>query len=181
MANQEEILQELRTIGGETGTGASSQQIQGAAAAGATATGSPVQIGGVYNPSGISLSNGSIWPIQFDANGNIKTTLGTQLAGEDLTNDVFKVEQRFSNIYLTLASLTLVKSGAGFINRITFGHGSNPTLTIYDNTAGSGSITQVFNAGVPAGSYVLDVSHATGIAAVFAAPGNAIAVSVGYR
>ena len=181
MANQEEILQELRTIGGEAGTGSSSTQFQGAAAAGATATGNPVQVGVVYNPSGVSLSNGGIWPLQGDVNANAKMTLATALAGEDLTNDVIKTERRYSNVYLTLASLTLVKSGAGHLHRVTFGHGSNPTLTIYDNTSGSGAIMQVFGAGYPAGSYVLDETHATGIAAVFAAPGNAIAVSIGYR
>ena len=63
-------------------------------------------------------------------------------AGEDLTNDVQKVEQRFSSTRCTAD--TLVKSGAGFLHTISIAPTTAaPTaglVTIYDNTAESGTI-----------------------------------------
>jgi hypothetical protein len=80
-----------------------------------------------------------------DSSGNLKITQATTQAGEDITNDVQKVEQRFS--YQVLTADTLVKTGAGFIHTITCSQNdAAPTagsIIAYDNTAESG--TQIFN------------------------------------
>lgn len=95
--------------------------------------------------------------------GNLPVTLSTQIAGEDLTNNVLKVEERFNYSFNSLPSLSIVKSGSGFLHAVNIGMVSSPTITIYDNTTNSGQIIQNFNAGYPQGSYVLDVSFTTGL------------------
>ncbi len=137
-------------------------------------------LGAVYYPTPPSLASGASTSLITDQNGSLNVSQATLLAGEDLTNNVLRVERYYSNTYVTLASLTVIKSAAGFIHDITVGHTSNPTLTIYDNTAGSGSVQQIFGAGMPIGSYVLDVPTATGISFVFQ-PGIAPSLGVGWR
>lgn len=68
----------------------------------------------------------------------------TKIAGEDITDDVMKVEQQFSPAHITTATTTVVKSGAGLLHRV----GVNTpvaaaTITVYDNTAGSGTVLAV--------------------------------------
>lgn len=84
-------------------------------------------------------------------------------------------------VYLTLASLTSIKVGAGSTNSITFGHSSNPTLSLWDNASGaSNTAIFIFGAGVPAGSYVLDRNFSNGLTAYFGL-GNVPSVSIRYR
>lgn len=82
----------------------------------------------------------------FDGVNNwLTTTLGSILAGEDLTNNVMKVEQRFAYANVVATGTTTVKSGAGFIHNIVI---NNPctlasattetTIVLYDNIAASG-------------------------------------------
>ena len=69
--------------------------------------------------------------------------LATTIAGEDIVNDVTKVEQRFSylNIVLAAPTTTVVKSGVGFLHAITINKAAaTGVITIYDNTAGSGTL-----------------------------------------
>lgn len=75
-----------------------------------------------------------------DLSGNKRVTLGTLLAGEDLTVNVLKVEQRFIYANITTATTTTVKSGAGFLHSIVLNTlAASGSLVIYDNTAGSGT------------------------------------------
>lgn len=79
----------------------------------------------------------------FDTNtSSLGITSRTLLAGEDLTNNVQKVEQRFTPFSVTAD--TLVKTGAGFVHTITISPiTATPTaglVTIYDNTAESGTV-----------------------------------------
>lgn len=108
-----------------------------------------------------------------------------KLAGEDLTNDVMKVEQRFSYANITTATTTTVKSGAGFLHAITFNTPvASSVITIYDNTAGSG--TKIGTITLPAvllaqGAYTapLNVSFTTGLTIVTATAASDLTVS--YR
>jgi hypothetical protein len=76
-----------------------------------------------------------------------RVTLATTLAGEDLTNDVLKTEQRFS--LLNVTADTLVKTGAGFLHTITVAQTDAAptagTIVLYDNTAESGTIIQTIS------------------------------------
>lgn len=152
----------------------------------AAGTPTPLSIGGKYNASAPTYDDGDQVTSQYDINGNQKVTQGTLLAGEDLTNDVQKVEQRFSYAYCAGAD-TSVKSGAGFLHTITFSQidaaPTAGTIIIYDNTAESGTIifsstwtTAVF---YPT-TITLDVSFSTGLYIGFTTTAD-IGVTVSYR
>lgn len=120
-----------------------------------------------------------------DTSGHEAVALGTQIAGEDLTNDVLKVEQRFS--YVNISADTAVKSGAGFLHTVTFAQidaaPTAGTIIIYDNTAESGTIifsstwtTAVF---MPV-TITIDASFSTGLYVGFTTTAD-IGVTLSYR
>jgi hypothetical protein len=143
------------------------------------------KVGGVYNSSAPTLDNGDRGDLQMDVNGNTKITQATKLAGEDLTNDVMKTEQRFS--YALVTADTAVKSGAGFLHTLTFScNDAAPTagsIIVYDNTAESG--TQIFNHTFTTTAFTpftvtIDASFSTGLYVGFTTT-NDVNVTVSYR
>lgn len=68
-----------------SGSGASSQQVQGGAPAGAADSGNPVKVGGVYNATPPTLSDGQRGDVQLDSSGRIQvlTTASPLPAGTD--------------------------------------------------------------------------------------------------
>ena len=97
---------------------------------------------------------------------------------EDNTVGVFKVEQRFSYSYISSATTTTVKSGAGFLNAITITEAVASTIIVYDNTAGSGTIIASFVASAGVGTYHFNVSFGTGLTIVTA---GASKLTTSYR
>lgn len=101
---------------------------------------------GVANAAVQTWTEGDQVSQSMDLSGNQRITLGTLIAGEDLTNNRTVVEQRFSYDAVTATGTTTVKSGAGFIHLFTI---NNPvqlasattasTIVVYDNTAASGT------------------------------------------
>lgn len=123
---------------------------------------------------------------KLDDSDNLYITDGTLGAGEDLVNDVTKVEQRFLSSGVLTAD-TAVKSGAGFVHTVTFScNDAAPTagtIIIYDNTAESG--TQVFNHTFTTTPFVpftvfLDHTFATGLYVGFTTTAD-VNVTVSYR
>lgn len=136
-------------------------------------------VGGEYRASATTYADGDATVLQTDVNGNLKSTLATAVAGEDLTNDVLKVEQRFSYSNIASATTTTVKSGAGFLHSIVINTTAAGTITIYDNTAGSGTKIGTIAASVVIGSTMMyDVSFATGLTIVTAGASD---ITVSYR
>ena len=64
--------------------------------------------------------------------------LGQLLAGEDLTNDVLKTEDR--STYTNISASALIKSGAGRLKGFIVNSHSSGKLKLWDNTAGSGTV-----------------------------------------
>lgn len=152
----------------------------------AAGTPTPLSVGGKYNLAAQTYDDGDQVTTQYDVNGNLKNSLGTLIAGEDLTINVLKVEQRFS-YNAVIAADTLIKTGAGFLHCITFSQNDAAptagTIIIYDNTAESG--TQIFNWSVLTTTFMpftvfFDCSFATGLYAGFTTTGD-VNVSVSYR
>jgi hypothetical protein len=106
------------------------------------------------------------------------SSLQTKIAGEDLVADAQKVEQRFSNNYIATAATTVVKSGSGFLHTITLRETAAGAITIYDNTAGSGTIMAVLKASIAEQTFILDVAFGTGLTIVTAAANK---LNVSYR
>jgi len=90
----------------------------------------------------------------LDANSNVGTTLATTLAGEDVLNDVQKVESRFSNLPTgattsKMSSDTAIKNAPGFLKRMTCWSDAVATagnIKLLDNTvAGAGNVLLDFD------------------------------------
>ncbi len=98
---------------------------------------------GVRKDTAIALagSDGDYQPYILDGSGNMWVSLGTKLAGEDQANDVSKVEQQFTYTNITTQTTTTIKSGAGYLDGFVINTPvASGVWTIYDNTAGSGTI-----------------------------------------
>ncbi len=138
----------------------------------------------VYSATPPTYTDGQTVVPQADAAGNLKTSQATLLAGEDLVNDVIKVEQRYSFVNITTATTTVVKSGAGFLHLIVVNkHVATGIITIYDNTAGSGTLIGTITVGAalltdPPVTSVYDVSFSTGLTIVTSQAEN---LTVSYR
>lgn len=159
--------------------------VAGTVASGATDIGGPVKVGGKYNSSAPTLTDGQRGDLQLDASANMKITQATTIAGEDITNDVIKTEQRFS--FINISADTLVKTGTGFVHTVTFAQidaaPTAGTIIIYDNTAESGTVifsstwtTAVF---YPT-TITLDCTFSTGLYVGFTTTAD-IGVTVSYR
>lgn len=113
-------------------------------------------------------SDGTITELGGDGSA-AKTTLATTIAGEDVTVDVLKTETRGAAVNILTATTTTVKSGAGHLNHLIAVGGTMGNVTIYDNTAASGTV--LFGPATPTagGVIVADIEFAVGLTVVTAA------------
>lgn len=105
-----------------------------------------MMVGGEYLSSAPTLSNGQSNTLLLDVNGNEKVTLATLIAGEDLTNNVLRVEQHGTYAHIAAGqATTTVKSGAGFLYGIAFNSAATATnvTTVFDSTTGSGTVIAI--------------------------------------
>ncbi len=134
--------------------------------------------GGVYRTGGADLQVGQASTPSVNQEGILRIDQAYKLAGEDLGNDVQKVEQRFSYTYISTATTTTVKSGAGFLHTVTVNGGTAGTIIGYDNTAGSGTVVFSFDSTNALATYHFNVSFGTGLTIVTSA---ATKITVSYR
>jgi hypothetical protein len=105
----------------------------------------------------------------LDADGNRTPSLPISLiCGEDETNDRIMVLPKYSTAYISTATTTTVKSGAGTLHSITIGETAAGAITIYDNTAGSGTVILVLKASIAEQTFVFDADFSTGLTIVTA-------------
>lgn len=155
-----------------------------------------ILVGGVYETTPETLTNNTQAAIGLDVNRNVKVTLATLLAGEDLVNNILKVNQVFSYLNITTNTTTTVKSGSGLFYGFTVnnnGFTTAGTITIYDNTAGSGTLIGTWTVPVsPPGTALLatdffppqlglNASFATGLTFVTATTAPAPNITALYR
>lgn len=108
----------------------------------------------------------------------LDVNLKSRIAGEDISNDVQKVENRYSYATISTATTTTVKSGAGFLHRITVTGGTTGTIVVYDNTAASGTKIADFDTTNALASYEFNVSFTTGLTII---TGASTKITVSYR
>lgn len=129
----------------------------------------------LYNATPTTRTEGQGGPLQTEADGSLRTSLATGLAGEDLTNDVLKVEARYSYTPITSATTTVIKSSAGFLHKIVFNKRiANGVTTIYDNTSAAGTKIGTITEGAailsdPPNPVEYNCSFATGLTIVTSA------------
>jgi hypothetical protein len=90
--------------------------------------------------------------------------LGSLIAGEDLTNDVLKVEDR--STYTNISASALIKTGAGRVKGFMVNSHSSGTLKLWDNTSAATTVllnTITFAAGSGLMFNLPDVEFGTGL------------------
>jgi len=144
-------------------------------------SGNPVKIGGyATDPTSMptAVASGDRVNTTNDLQGRIITYEGVLHAGEDLTNNVQKVEGQFSYASISTATTTTVKSGAGHLRSLIVAGGTLGNITVYDNTAASGTVIQAAATPSASGLLLQDIDFGTGLTIVTAA---ATVINVAYR
>lgn len=75
----------------------------------------------------------------------------------------------YSSTYISTTTTTTPKSTRGVLRKIVITEAAAGTITVYDNTAASGTIIAAFKASVVEGTYEFDVRFQTGLTIVTAA------------
>lgn len=88
------------------------------------------------------------------------------------------VKDAYVNNYIVTATTTTAKTGAGILHAITVEGGTAGTITVYDNTAASGTKLADFSSTNAIQTYIFDVTFATGLTIVTSA---ATSLSVSYK
>jgi len=78
-------------------------------------------------------------------------------------------ETTFETSYISTATTTTIKTGKGKLHSITVGETAAGAITIYDNTAASGTIISVLKSSVPEQTFVFNAVFRTGLTIVTAA------------
>lgn len=133
-----------------------------------------------------SHDEGERVPLSVDLAGNVRTTLGTLISGEDQTNNLIKVEQRYS--YAVDDADLVVKDTAGFVHTFTcWGEDAAATagsVELRDSaTAGAGTVVygETFAAAAyTAKTITLDAIFLTGIVIDFTTTAD-VFCTVTYR
>ncbi len=118
-------------------------------------------------------SHGNVLPVQVNSSGDLKADLSTQIAGEDLTNDVLKVEHQYSQTYVAAAGDdNVIKNAPGFLHAIILGKWvTGGTLEVSDHaTTGDATIKIKLTAGATDATgfpktIIVDAVFAVGITA----------------
>lgn len=126
-------------------------------------------------------TDGDYATVNTDSTGHVWSREGFAPVYEDNTNGKAVVEHRYTYEAINTATTTVVKSGAGLVHTITIAGGTAGAITVYDNTAGSG--TEIIPTFTPAAvdppvTLTLDVEFDTGLTIVTAA---ATVITVSYR
>lgn len=71
--------------------------------------------------------------------------------------------------YISTATTTLVATGSGVLHELSLTETAAGTITVYDNTAASGTILAVLKASIVEGDYLHDLAYSIGLTIVTAA------------
>lgn len=101
-----------------------------------------------------------------DLSGNQRVTMGTALS--QAIDSILIYPFGHSYTHISTAATTTIKSGAGTLHIITVNSLGTvaSTTTIYDNTAGSGTVIGVINTLTLSGPFTFDIAFATGLTLV---------------
>ena len=116
-------------------------------------------------------------PVKVDSSGNLIVS-ALLLAGEDQINDVLKTEQRFALTHISTATTTVIKNVPGFLHSVTINTTAIGTITIYDNTAASGTVLAVIAASTLEKTLTYNGVFNVGLTIVTAAASD---ITVSYR
>lgn len=115
------------------------------------------------------LSPGIIALGQTTKSASVPVAVATDQTGSQTpANSISVVQAGYTYTHISTAATTMVKSGAGVLHLINVGTLGTvaSTVTIYDNTAGSGTVIGVINSLTLSGGFPYDVAFSTGLTIV---------------
>lgn len=74
----------------------------------------------------------------------------------------------YNQTHISTATTTTVKSGSGYLESITVNTTAAGAITVYDNTAGSGTVIAILKASIAEGTYTYKCEFLTGLTIVTA-------------
>ena len=93
--------------------------------------------------------------------------------------DTAEIQQEgYSFLNMSTTVSTLIKSGNGILHAIVVNTGAAGIVTVYDNTAGSGTKIATLKSGVAEGTYTFDLKFDNGL---YVIPAAAVNVTYIYR
>lgn len=149
------------------------------------ATPNTFPMSGEYRSSSTTYSDGDVTVLQTDISGFAKTREQYIPSYEDNTNSVANVEHKYTGTRVTADGQ--IKGAAGFVHTVSIAPTTaSPTaglLTIYDNTAESGTIkySEWIFATTPGHTVILDMTFGTGIYVGYDSTLANVSCSVSFR
>lgn len=104
--------------------------------------------------------SGNAYPVRVNSSGQL---ILAALKGEDATLDRMKVAPYYNGVYISSATTTVVKSGAGLLSHITITETAAGQIIVYDNTAASGTQIVVVKSSIAEGTYWFHRPFTTGL------------------
>lgn len=92
--------------------------------------------------------------------------------------DYVTQDEGYSFKNISTSATTTVKSGAGYLHSIVVNKAANGAVTIYDNTAGSGTLIATLKASIVEGTYIFDCKFSNGL---YVIPAAATDITLMYR
>lgn len=140
---------------------------------GSGVTGSVAELRTDNDRLNIALQGGSSWAV---------TQSGTWTVAQGTANAApWLVQSSYSYSHLAANGSATIKSGAGVLHAVSINTlGIADTITLYDNTAGSGTVIAVINAALSQQSLKYDIAFTTGLTAVIAGS-TAPDITISYR
>lgn len=128
-------------------------------------------VGGIVRTTPAVYGEGTMAANRMDTSANHYVTLGTSIAGELISRSVTAVEANVgsSSTRITTATTTTCLASPGAIYGVLVEAATSGTVTIYDNTAGSGTVITILPAATVAGFYPIPRIATTGITVVTSA------------
>lgn len=127
----------------------------------------------VYNATPATRAEGRRGPVQAESDGSLRVTLAKDIRGENSTTKRLDVSVPHSTAIMTGATTTTHLTGAGRFRGVRIGKDvALGVITVYDNTAGSGTILFKYTAlaaAVAVPPSPCDIPVATGITVVTSA------------
>lgn len=161
-------------------TGEQIVSVRGGSTSGSPATGGATRTAGIARPLGSKQTriNGQVADNITDENENQWVREAYAPGYEDNINSKAIVEQRYLPFSVNAAATTVVKSGAGFVHQIRVIGGTLGAITVYDNTAASGTVIIPTVTPTAAGLLIENITFANGLTIVTA---SATIITGAYR
>lgn len=116
----------------------------------------------MFNATPTTRTEWQAGPLQSNAQGDLNTTLGTRIAGEDISRGIMKTQQEFQPYAITTAGWYPASMGPCLLGSIVVQGWTTGTIKIYDNTSATGTPVLDFDSTATIASYPINCKFSVG-------------------